>query len=123
MKQKIITIIMTGLSATLFTHCYYDNEAVLYGEQVCSTEPSTFSGDVMPIIQHNCITCHSASLQNGGVTLETYQQIKTLAENGTLKGVITHSSGFSPMPKNAPQLSKCNIDAIVQWIEAGAPNN
>jgi uncharacterized membrane protein len=123
MKKNIIAIIMTGISASLFTQCYYDNEEVLYGEQQCSPDPPTFSGKISGIIQSNCIVCHSASLQSGGVTLETYQQIKTLADNGTLAGVITHSSGFSPMPKNAPQLSKCNIDAIIQWIEAGAPNN
>jgi hypothetical protein len=57
------------------------------------------------------------------VILETHRQVKALADNGTLAGVITHSSGFSPMPKNAPQLSQCNIDAILQWIEPGAPNN
>jgi mono/diheme cytochrome c family protein len=123
MKKKIISIIMTGISASLFTQCYYDNEQVLYGEQKCSSDVSTYSGKVSSIIQSNCITCHSASVQSGGVTLETYQQIKTLADNGTLAGVITHSSGFFPMPKNAPQLSKCNIDAILQWIEAGSPNN
>jgi mono/diheme cytochrome c family protein len=119
-RFSIVAIIVIALVAT---QCYYDNEELLYGVEQCSSETPTYSVTVSSIIKNNCSGCHNASVASGGVTLETYQQIKTLADNGRLKGVITHSSGFSPMPKNSPQLSRCNIDAIVQWIEAGAPNN
>lgn len=121
--MKGVTRIAMLMIALISTQCYYDNEELLYGVEQCSTEPSTYSGNVAVIIRNNCLVCHGASVASGGVTLETHSQVKTLADNGTLAGVITHSSGFSPMPKNAQQLSKCNIDAILQWIEAGAPNN
>lgn len=111
------------LTAITLTNCYYDNEELLYGEEQCSNEPSTYSGTVSVIISNNCLVCHSASVASGGVTLETHSQVKTLADNGTLAGVISHSSGFPPMPKNAPQLSQCNINAIIEWIDGGALNN
>ena len=121
--MKNFTAIAILISAFGLTQCYYDNEEALYGEEQCSGQAPTFSITISGIISNNCSACHSATVASGGITLETYQQIKTLADNGTLKGVVTHSNGFPPMPKNAQQLSQCNINAIVQWIEAGAPNN
>jgi hypothetical protein len=38
-------------------------------------------------------------------------------------GAITHSAGFTPMPKDAAQLSACTIAKIKKWIDDGAPNN
>jgi mono/diheme cytochrome c family protein len=89
----------------------------------CSTDSVTYEGTISTIIKDNCVSCHGQSLQSGGIRLDTYQHVKAQADNGNLLGVITHSSGFSPMPKNAPQLSECNIAAISKWIEGGGLNN
>jgi hypothetical protein len=43
--------------------------------------------------------------------------------NNKLLGSLKHLSGFSAMPKNASQLSLCDITAIEKWIAAGYPNN
>jgi hypothetical protein len=103
--------------------CYYDNEVVLYGVEECSADPATFSGTIAPIIARNCLTCHSQSVASGGVMMETFAQVSLLAESGKLVGVVTHASGFSPMPKNAAQLSDCNIIKIREWVDAGALDN
>jgi len=89
----------------------------------CDTSVYTYSGAVQGIMSNNCISCHSGSLQNGGVDLSTYNGVKTVALNGKLIGTITHSVGFSPMPQGANQLSDCNITQIQKWIDAGVPNN
>jgi hypothetical protein len=104
-------------------NCYYDNEEALYGIEQCSTDSVTYVATIAPIIQNNCISCHSQSVNSGGVTLETYAQVRSRADDGVLLGVVAHSSGFSPMPKNSPKLSECNIAAIRQWIEDGSLNN
>ena len=103
-------------------NCYYDNEELLYGKEVCDEVAITYAGVITGIISRNCLSCHSSSAANGGVVLETYAQLKVQADNGKLLGVISHTSGYSPMPKNGPQLSDCNILAIRTWIEAGALN-
>lgn len=121
--RKTGFIILMLTVAIVFPGCYYDNEIKLYGVEECSTEPSTYSGTVSVIISNNCLSCHSQSVSSGGITLETYNQVKAQADNGNLLGVISHSSGFSPMPKNGPQLSECNITAIRQWIEGGTLND
>jgi hypothetical protein len=121
MSTRVIGLCLS-LALTL-TNCYYDNEEALYGVEQCSTEPVTYAGTISGILQRNCLSCHSQSANSGGVVLETYAQVKVQATSGKLVGVVSHAPGFSSMPKNAPQLSECNVSAIRQWVEAGALDN
>ncbi|HYG02023.1 MAG TPA: hypothetical protein VD927_06225 [Chryseosolibacter sp.] len=121
MKRRIIHI-FTTFQILFLSGCYYDNEELLYGKEICSTEPVTYA-EVSSVVASRCIMCHSQSAASGGVVLEGYDNLKTYAGNGRLLGAISHASGFSPMPKNAPQLSGCTINRIKQWIDDGSPNN
>ena len=119
-------IFPAGLLFVLFlqtTSCYYDVEEELYGTIECQTDSITYSGDVLPVVRDNCYQCHDAATNFGNVTLEGYTNIKTYVDNGRLLGVIRHTPGFSPMPKNAPQLVRCDIAKIEEWVAQGAPNN
>lgn len=89
----------------------------------CDTSVFSFTAAIQPIMQTNCVGCHSGSLLSGGVDLSTYNGVKTVAVDGRLYGAITHASGYVPMPQNAAMLSDCNISQIARWIAAGAPNN
>jgi len=125
MKNIVRYIMMLIAGAMMLTSCYYDNEEELYPDQnkACGTAAVSFTNDVQPLIQNNCLTCHSAAANMGSVTLEGYSNLKTYATNGKLYGVITHSPGYSPMPKGGQKLSDCNIAIIKRWIDDGAPNN
>jgi mono/diheme cytochrome c family protein len=84
----------------------------------------TFSATIWPeIIQKYCLGCHSGSNPGGGIPLENYDDIAAVASDGRLLGVITHSAGYSPMPKNAPKLSDCKISQVTKWINDGIQNN
>ena len=107
----------------LLTGCYYDSEELLYGTVECPTEGVTFSADVLPLIVDNCYRCHDAANNSGGINLEGYDQLRTYVDNCELLGAIRHTPGFSPMPKNEPQLVECNIEKIAAWVAAGAPND
>ena len=120
-RAKCISIIALTLGVVL-QNCYYDNEQELYAETVCPTAEATYAR-VSVIIQQKCLSCHSAGSAQGGIILEGHDKVQSLAASGRLKGAVTHASGFSPMPKNAPQLGKCDLATIVQWIEGGALNN
>lgn len=93
------------------------------GSTTCDTTGVTFSGTVQPLIQSNCLPCHSNSNLAGGIDLEGYSDIRTQALNGKLEGVITHTAGFPAMPQGSPKLPSCDIDKIVKWIDDGAPQN
>ena len=89
----------------------------------CDTTGITFTADILPILQTNCISCHSGAAPSGNIDYSTYNGVKTTVDDNTLPGSITHSYGYSPMPQGASKLSNCNIAYIQTWIHAGAPNN
>ena len=133
MKNVKHIIGILGLCTLLFTGCFYDNEEELYPEETsqnpnepataCDTASVSFTQAVFPIIQSNCLPCHSASQASGGVILAEHRDILVEVNSGRLIGVITHSPGFSPMPRNASQLPDCEIITIQAWINQGAEDN
>ena len=106
-----------------FTSCYYDVEEELYSTIECFSDNMSYQNDILPIIINNCYECHSAQNNFGNITLEGYNRISQYVNSGQLEGAINHESGYSPMPKNKAKLLDCEIEKIVSWINAGAPNN
>lgn len=86
----------------------------------CDTTNITFSKNVQPIIQNNCIGCHSGSAASGGILLTNYNEINTRVQSGQLLGAIKHEFGYANMPDGQPQLNQCLIDQIEIWIKNGA---
>lgn len=123
--HKLIRSILFLVVASALTGCYYDVEEELYpGSQNCDNTAVTFSERIQPLITANCSqSCHSNATMNGNISLEGYDNIQQQAENGNLMGVITHETGFSPMPQGQPQLPQCDIEAIQAWIDNGTPND
>lgn len=89
----------------------------------CDTINVTYSGFVSPLLTTNCVGCHSGGAPSGGITLNTYEGVRTVAMNGRLYGAISHSAGYQPMPRGSAKLPQCTIDKINAWIHDGAPNN
>ena len=89
----------------------------------CDTTFFTYAGAVLPTLQSSCIGCHSGTPPSGNVDLSTYANVKVVALNGKLLGVISHATGFPQMPKGGNKLPDCKITQIRKWIDAGAPNN
>ncbi len=89
----------------------------------CDSANVTFSGSIMPIIQYNCIGCHSTADPQGDINLETYAKVKELADDGSLYGSITHHPDYVPMPREDITMPECYLRLISIWIDDGAPNN
>ena len=118
--MKKTTLALITLSALLcLGSCYYDKEEVLYpGSSDCQLN-SKFASNVNPIIQSKCATtpdCHASGSTNTAGPLTNYTQIHNLA--AVIRGQIV--SGI--MPKTG-SLSSTELQTIVCWIDAGAPNN
>jgi len=123
MKKIILPLVLFILSG-----CYYDSEEALYGtpNTVCDTSVTKFSTEIKPILQSNCLTCHSnasAIGNGGGIRLQDYADVKTQVNNGKLIGSIEHRAGFSAMPKGGGMISDCNILIINTWITKGSLND
>lgn len=110
---------------TLISSCYYDVQEDLHPGtgSVCDSTGITFSGRVSAILSNNCVGCHSQGAASGGVVLDNYNGVKTVADNGRLIGSIEHQEGFAAMPQNLPQLSACDRLTIKKWIQDGSSNN
>jgi uncharacterized membrane protein len=68
----------------------------------------SYSIDVRPVIQGNCVSCHS--------TYGSYSQVSASASS--IRTSIVNGS----MPKGST-LTDAQKDNIICWIDAGTPNN
>lgn len=76
----------------------------------------TFSMNVKPIIDNNCVSCHSSSGQASFLNLETYDAVNLNALK-VKSEVVTKD-----MPIGG-SLTNEEIAAISCWVDAGALNN
>jgi len=112
------------ISAATISGCYYDHEETLYPESKCTVPAtSTFSGDVLLLLNRNCNSCHGGVSPSANINLTTHTEVMKYVNNGSLMGSINHASGYSAMPKNSTKMSACEIETIQKWIDAGALSN
>ena len=114
------------LFAIVIISCYYDSEENLYPviTNNCDTTSVTFAGSIAPLLQNNCLTCHSnnnAASQGGNIRLQNYADIYT--KKTVILASINRMTGALPMPKGTAKLNICLIRQAEIWINNGAPNN
>lgn len=85
----------------------------------CSGPTKSFAAEVNPIIQASCatnISCHGAGSTTGPGPLLNYSQInsvKTIIRSEVSSGHMPPGGGLTDNQRNA----------IICWIDNGAPNN
>ena len=123
----IISAITIGCLLISTQSCYYDNAEDLLGAPICDTiDDVSYQYDITPIRESRCLICHSDASYisiGGGVLLEGFDALATIAASGALVGVTDHLAGYSPMPKSAPQLPACERSLIRNWVSQGIQNN
>jgi len=87
----------------------------------CDSSDFKFSTRISVIISTNCKGCHSGTNPSKGVRLENYNNVKAIANDGRLLGVIK-GQGYTLMPPSG-KMDDCKVNAITNWVNAGAPNN
>ncbi|HKK88823.1 MAG TPA: hypothetical protein VJ917_08230 [Saprospiraceae bacterium] len=122
MKSIYFGIFAFGIILTVA--CSSDSEEDLMPDGAeCLTENMSYTNDVLPVLERNCLSCHNVASQQGGVNLEGYEALKLWVDNGAFLGSIKWESGFSQMPQGGPQLPECDLNKIEAWIDQGALNN
>lgn len=110
------------LAGFVMSGCYYDNVTDLYPNG-CNLIDVSYSRNIVPILETNCLSCHNSISQQGGVVLDEYEDVLEYVENGKLMGSIKHEEGFEPMPLTGGKLSNCQVKKFESWIDAGALDN
>jgi WD40 repeat protein len=106
------------------------NFDVIFESRVKAASVPSFSADIAPILQKNCLACHTSSTKMGGLVMDSYD---SLIKGGTHGAVIVpHNARGSRlalmlegkieprMPFGADPLPAADIAAIEAWIDAGA---
>lgn len=108
MRKVFFTTI--GLMALSITSCTKD-KTTNCKEQV------SFSTQIMPMIQNNCVSCHDVGATSP--TLTTHAEISANATSilNTLNGTPVL------MPQGGPALSDTLIERFSCWIDQGKLNN
>jgi hypothetical protein len=91
------------------------------GEKCDTINTVTFSGSIWPVIQTACLGCHSGTSPSGNVLLANYNNVASLAANGTLIASLK-GTGVPKMPVGS-SLSACRIRQFELWIKNGYTNN
>ena len=118
--KNMLPLLLLFIIVSFSTGCYYDNEEYLYG--ICDTSNVTFSKDIKPIMDANCINCH-----NGGtINLTNYNGVMVKVNDSTLYKAISYAYTGANSSKNMPSAGKlddCSINKVKAWIDQGALNN
>jgi len=85
----------------------------------------TYTKDIAPILAQNCQTCHRAG-EGTPFSMDKYETVKLWANNikkmaSTRAMPPWYEDGTTKKFENNRALAQSDIDKIVQWVDAGAP--
>ncbi|MFL9845020.1 cytochrome c [Flavobacterium rhizosphaerae] len=117
MKKYIVLIIL----ATLYScdsHTYDDiSEPIETGEII------TYVADVKPIIDGNCISCHSAGGTASFRPLTTYAEVTGAIQNAGLLQRIQLANGEPGLMPQTGRMPQTTINVVLEWVNGGMPKN
>ena len=98
-------------------------DTTIIGGTKCDTLGVSYSKTVQPILQSNCVSCHSGPGATAGVDMSSIDNIvRQVGRNRIFPNVLTGKNGAQQMPQGG-RLSQCEIDQITAWVNQGAKNN
>lgn len=123
--KKIIERVLIAFLVFVLYGCYYDTPPF-----VETPTNVSFAGDIQPIFNQNCISCHNGSLHPNLTTGNSYNALMALPTGSIVPGDASGSElfqmlnggGDNPMPPGT-SIPQAQIDLFGQWINEGAKNN
>jgi hypothetical protein len=85
----------------------------------------SFAGDIQPLLEANCATCH-AEMALGGLQVTAYEPLMAGGENGPAIVAASPEESLivAKMDEDHPALlTGDDLQALFDWIAAGAKNN
>jgi hypothetical protein len=110
-----------------YNNGYASGQMLDNGIPSVTSQDVSFRNDVQPIFNTRCVSCHGGM---EGIYLDNYSDVMKgsfgwpvvvpgVPENSRLIQLV--SSGY--MPYGGPPLTQGQIQKLVNWVAAGAPNN
>jgi mono/diheme cytochrome c family protein len=101
----------------------------LAAQAPAASNPVSFSKDVQPIFQANCVGCHGASVKMKGLNLSSEDGARKGSESGPVlvpgnpdESVLYQKIRSGSMPMGKPHLSDKEIQTVFNWIKSENPD-
>jgi len=113
-KISLLVLIFTTIS------CTEDSISDLSETEIPTS--ISYQNDVRPIIQNNCLNCHSNPTNFGAPnSLTTYENVKASVLNNLIDRISRVEGTSGAMPLGGPILSQNDINIIIEWQNANFP--
>ncbi|MGB4845212.1 MAG: hypothetical protein WBP16_12165 [Ferruginibacter sp.] len=111
--KKILTS-LSVLTLVLFAACAKKNTASKAAEM-----PTTYAGDVVPLIQAKCSPCHLPTQGGNKANFETFESAKKYG-SAMLDRIMLNPGdrGFMPF-KHKEKLTAEEIAVVKKWVDTG----
>ncbi len=128
--RAVFKTIGMGMACALIALWAISNHDFAFEPSVKAASTPSFTRDVAPILQKNCLGCHSSSVHRGGLVLDSYDALMKGGKHG--QEILPHDAKGSritamiegeinpQMPLDAEPLPASDIAIIKSWIDAGA---
>ena len=102
------------------------------GADPSAASPVSFSRDVQPVLNQNCISCHRPEKRKGKLDLTSFAAIAAGGKDGAVfvpgkpadSPLVTQVSGETPeMPNKGDPLTAAQVDVLARWVEQGAKDD
>ncbi len=118
MKSNLLQIALFGLMMLLIGCTAVSEDDLIDATPI--SEVLTYHENIKPIIDNNCIVCHSNPPQNGApMPLVSYENVTEAVQNRNLIGRISSNDPAFLMPLGGPRLPQNLINITIQWNEDG----
>jgi hypothetical protein len=111
--MKALKIIWLAIVGSFIVSC----ESHTYEDISGEVANPTYTTSIKPIIDTNCLSCHSA-IAGEFPTMETYAQVREAAENGNMICRIDDQSCGLVMPQSG-RMPQTKINTIKNWVSNG----
>ncbi len=117
MKNSVSLLVLLFF---VFFGCENSSESDLI-EQLPLTENITYTEHIKPIIDANCVACHSNPAVGGAsVPMTNFEEVRLVFENTDALDRMNRQPGESGfMPLNDTRLPQTSIDLVEQWMNEG----
>ena len=132
--KRIVPLLVLGLTAAASAQTAPDMHDMKMGSQAAPSPAAaptvhdsklTYTKDIAPILAQNCQTCHRAG-EGTPFSMDKYETVKLWSNN--IKRMIStrrmppwYEDGTTKKFENNRALAQADIDKVVEWVDAGAP--
>lgn len=90
----------------------------------------SYSGQIAPMFQESCVSCHGAETQEAGLRLDSYAAVMAGSEYGAVieagspeNSLLLDMIAAGEMPQEDDAWDEDDVELVRSWIEEGAGDN